>query len=69
MSRDEPLVWEVDLRPFLTDAAIESWAGVDGLVRAIGTDHWALAGGQMVMVHLASSGIAPSSPRTTRHGS
>ncbi len=43
----------VDLRPFLTDAAVASWQGVDELARAHGIDHWAIAGGQMVMIHLA----------------
>ena len=44
---------DVDLRPFLTEAAVESWAGVDALAASLGIEHWAIAGGQMVMIHLA----------------
>jgi hypothetical protein len=44
---------QVDLRPFLTDAAVASWEGVHALAETLGTEHWAITGGQMVMIHLA----------------
>lgn len=58
--RDEPgsVGTVVDLRPFLTEPAIESWAAVDHIATAIGTEHWTLAGGQMVMVHAATHGAS-----------
>lgn len=48
---------EVDLRAYLTEAAVESWEAVDHIAEATGIDHWALAGGQMVMVHAARHGV------------
>lgn len=44
----------VDLRPFLTDAAVASWDGVHAVIDSVAIEHWAIAGGQMVMIHLAT---------------